>query len=147
MPITISVYTIEDLYTPEEAMEIIGVGKDAIGKAVSTGILTSTHLKPYGNTKFLLRTEVDALAGLKQTTSREARARIAAVHNNSPRDYVAEEQNYGAPLPKYEEHSVEQVIQHAYSRDPGTFMSYLAKLLGGHIRVEYDNHQSARSQS
>jgi len=88
--------TKEMYYTYEEAASIVGASYARISDAVSKGTLTGVKL-PHDSRKYVLKSEVDAIAGLGRVASKEAKTRIEAVRKNAaPRDYVAEEFSYGA---------------------------------------------------
>ena len=90
-----AMYSREELYDYQEAVSIIGCKYYAISDAARMNILTSVRL-PHEMKKYVLKSEVDALAGLKRVTSKEARERLAAVRG--PRNFVDEERIYGEPF-------------------------------------------------
>lgn len=80
---TVPEYDIEELYTYEEAAKVAAVKYSAITEAVRFGVLTSTRLPDHPNRKFVLRSEIDALAGTGKVGSKEARAKVAEVRRNA----------------------------------------------------------------
>ena len=90
-----AMYSREEVCDYNEAASIIGCKYDAISDAVRMDVLTGVRL-PHEMKKYVPRCEVDALAGLKRVTSKEARERLAAVRG--PRNYVAEELSSGEPF-------------------------------------------------
>jgi hypothetical protein len=117
----------DDLYTYETAASIIGCSRSRISEAVGRGDLTTIR---DGHKKWLLKAEIDPLAGKLRLASKESRRILATVRG--PRDRLAEEMSYGAPI-----QSVESAVKQIYAKDPSTFMATLTKLIGGRIHVEY----------
>jgi hypothetical protein len=134
MLVTISVFSREEVYSFDEALSIIGVGKDALTRARASDILTSVRIKDgESKAKYFLKTEIDAIAGLESVLSKEVRTRIAAVRKEvalaatvvTTRDYIAEENSYGDPIERFALHARE-----AYSHDSKAFWDTLKDLLG-----------------
>lgn len=85
--VTVTTYERNELYTYKEASAVVGVSYDLIAVATRTGVLTKTSLPHgYGNNKFVLKSEVDAIAGLKEVTSKKARALIEASRSKNAVD-------------------------------------------------------------
>ncbi len=76
---TLSMYNRDEVYTYREAAEVVGVRYDVIANASRLGILTSTRIAGNGALKFVLKSEVDAVAGTKEVTSKVAQAKINEV--------------------------------------------------------------------
>lgn len=79
----VPVYSIDELCTFQEAADAIGVRYDAISEAVRYGALTSTRLPDHPNKKFVLKLEVDALAGGGKVASKKARAIVEMARRKS----------------------------------------------------------------
>ena len=75
-------YTADELYNYDQAAEVIGVSRGALSLATSSGILTAVRM-PHEIRKYVLRLEVDAVAGMGQVTSKEARAKIEMARRKS----------------------------------------------------------------
>lgn len=78
MATRVTVYEREELYTYREAVSIIGVSVAAINEAARTGVVTRVRL-PHSRELYILKDEVDALAGFGRVSSKEARAKIEQV--------------------------------------------------------------------
>ena len=80
---TLSVYNRDEVYTYKEAADIVGVRYDVIANASRLGILTSTRIAGNGSLKFILKSEVDAVVGMKEVTSKAAQAKINEVRRTA----------------------------------------------------------------
>lgn len=117
----VSTYKREELYTYKEAADIIGVAPNSMYPAVSHGILTAVRL-PHEKEKYLLKVEVDAIAGLGTVTSKLARSRVEKTR-------IA----YSGSLDDFSAEKIESMVRQAFSKDSSTVITTIAKLLGGKI--------------
>jgi hypothetical protein len=134
-------YSRDELYTYDEAKEIIGVRWDAITRGVTAQVLTGIRL-PHEQNKFLIKYEVEALRGFKQTTSKEARRLVEearAAHNpntNSQPELdqlsLTKEMARRESLGENAEQRIERYINSEIRRDPAStaLIRAVGKLVG-----------------
>lgn len=72
----ITAFKRSELYTYDEAAAIIGVRYASICEAVRYGVLTSTRIPSHPNKKFVLKSEVNPIAGSRRVTSKKARMAV-----------------------------------------------------------------------
>lgn len=130
---TIRTYNRDELYTYKEAAQIICVSEGTIFDAARSDRLTRVKL-PHDGHKYLLKVEVDAIAGKGKIMTREVKDILDAIQGkNKVRDFVAEERSYGDPVQWYNNpvHA-----ERAVRNNPSMFMDILEKLLGGTIQLD-----------
>ncbi len=75
-------YDREELYSYEEAADVIGVVYSSFVDATRFGIFTIVKL-PHDRRKYLLKSEVDPLAGTGKITAKSVRAKVRAVQRSA----------------------------------------------------------------
>ena len=105
----LSEYSIEELYTREEAADRLNRGIGTIDRALSLGMFTTTRLA-HSKKTYLLKSEVEHMVGYDEAplTSKKAQARLSAFR----RQHEVEKMN--GSLDDLPAKSIEREVSHAH---------------------------------